>query len=103
MFYLLAQTAARGSTGQAIFLQFVPLIFIFFLFYLLFIRPQMKRQKEHQAMVSALKKGDEVVTQGGFFASVIGVKDDAVVLRLGDSDTKVECLKSAVATLRKKA
>jgi len=59
--------------------QFIPLILIFAIMYLLLIRPQQKKVKEHQAMVAALRRGDQVVTAGGLMAKVTKVKDDAEV------------------------
>ena len=56
--------------------QFVPLILIFGIMYFLLIRPQQKKVKEHQAMVAALRRGDQVVTQGGIIGKVSKVKDD---------------------------
>ena len=58
------------------FAQFVPLILIFLIMYFLLIRPQQKKMKEHQAMVAALRRGDQVVTQGGVVGKVVKVKDD---------------------------
>ncbi|WP_368187552.1 preprotein translocase subunit YajC [Aestuariibius sp. HNIBRBA575] len=56
--------------------QFVPLILIFAIMYFLLIRPQQKKVKEHQAMVAALRRGDQIVTQGGVLGKVIKVKED---------------------------
>lgn len=56
--------------------QFIPLILIFAIMYFLLIRPQQKKVKEHQAMVAALRRGDQVVTQGGLIGKVSKVKDD---------------------------
>ncbi|MEX0349933.1 MAG: preprotein translocase subunit YajC [Paracoccaceae bacterium] len=56
--------------------QFLPLILIFAIMYFLLIRPQQKKVKEHQAMVNALRRGDQVVTQGGLIGKVTKVKDD---------------------------
>jgi preprotein translocase subunit YajC len=56
--------------------QFIPLILIFGIMYFLLIRPQQKKVKEHQAMVAAVRRGDEVVTQGGLIGKVTKVKDD---------------------------
>ncbi len=58
------------------FAQFVPLILIFAIMYLLLIRPQQKKAKEHQAMVAALRRGDQVVTAGGLMGKVSKVKDE---------------------------
>jgi len=59
--------------------QFVPLILIFVIMYFLLIRPQQKKMKEHQAMVAGLRRGDQVVTQGGLIGKVSKVKDDAEI------------------------
>ena len=56
--------------------QFVPLILIFAIMYFLLIRPQQRRVKQHQEMVKALRRGDQVVTQGGLIGKVTKVKDD---------------------------
>ena len=56
--------------------QFVPLILIFAIMYFLLIRPQQKKVKEHQAMVGAVRRGDQVVTQGGLIGKVTKVKED---------------------------
>jgi preprotein translocase subunit YajC len=70
-----AQAAGDGGAAGA-FLQFLPLILIFAIMYFLLIRPQQKKVKEHQAMVEALRRGDQVVTQGGLIGKVTKVKDD---------------------------
>jgi len=59
--------------------QFVPLILIFVIMYFLLIRPQQKKMKEHQALVAGLRRGDQVVTQGGMIGKVSKVKDDAEI------------------------
>ena len=56
--------------------QFIPLILIFAIMYFLLIRPQQKKVKEHQAMVAAVRRGDQVVTQGGLIGKVTKVKED---------------------------
>lgn len=56
--------------------QLVPLILIFAIMYFLLIRPQQKKAKEHQAMVKALRRGDQVVTQGGLIGKVVKVKEE---------------------------
>ncbi len=58
------------------FQQLVPLILIFVIMYFLLIRPQQKKAKEHRAMVNALRRGDQVVTQGGVIGKVAKVKDE---------------------------
>jgi preprotein translocase subunit YajC len=81
-----AQTAGaqQAPAGSALF-QIVFLVGLFALFYFLAIRPQRKRQKEHAAMVSALAKGDEVVTNSGILGRVVKVEEDFVVLKVADN------------------
>ncbi|WP_066271670.1 preprotein translocase subunit YajC [Hydrogenophaga palleronii] len=78
-----AQAAAGGDT-QSTLLGMLPLVLMFVVLYFVMIRPQLKRQKEHKAMVSALAKGDEVVTAGGFLATVTKVGEIYLGVELGD-------------------
>ncbi len=65
--------------------QFLPLIFLFAIFYFLIIRPQQKQQKEHAAMLEALSKGDSIVTSGGLLAEVVKVEEDFIKIKLNDT------------------
>ena len=85
-----AQTAAGGG-GNA-FQAFLPLILIFVVFYFLLIRPQQKRAKEHKEMVEGLKRGDEVITQGGLIGKVSKVADEEVTVELADGVKVRVCL-----------
>ena len=77
--------------------QFIPLILIFAIMYFLLIRPQQKKVKEHQAMVEALRRGDQVVTQGGLIGKVSKVKEDnEIEVELAEG-VKVRVVKSTVA------
>lgn len=82
-------------------LSFLPLILMFVVFYFLLIRPQQKRRKEVAQMIKNLKKGDRIVTSGGLIGTVMALHDDYVVLKVGDQDTKLEVLRSAIQDLRK--
>jgi preprotein translocase subunit YajC len=73
-----AQTAASGG-GAAAFGSFIPLILIVGIMYFLIIRPQQKKLKEHRAMVDALRRGDQVLTQGGLIAKVVKVHEDGIL------------------------
>lgn len=86
-----------GSGGMILY--FVVIIAVF---YFLLIRPQKKREKEAKNMMDALKKGDRIVTIGGFYGRIVSVKDDAVVINLG-GDNKVKIEKAAVRTVLKAA
>ena len=77
----LAQAAASPA-GSNPLTQFVPLIAIFAIFYFLVLRPQSKKAKDHQAMLAELKKGDEVVTQGGIIGKISGITDAELTLQV---------------------
>ena len=64
--------------------QFIPFVLIFVIFYFLIIRPQQKKQKEHQTMLGALQKGDKVVTTGGIYGTVIKLGDDWLTLEIAE-------------------
>jgi len=65
--------------------QFLPLIFLFAIFYFLIIRPQQKQQKEHTAMLESLEKGDNIITTGGLHAEVVKVEEDFIKINLNDA------------------
>ena len=71
-----AQTAGGAASA---FTSFVPLILIFGIMYFLLIRPQQKKAKEHRAMVEQLRRGDQVLTQGGIIGKVMKVHDDGIL------------------------
>lgn len=79
----------------------MPLIFIFFIFYFLIIRPQKNKEKAHQKMIAGLQKNDAVVTSGGIHGVVVNVKDKTFVLRV-DDNLKIEVEKNCIAFLKKK-
>ena len=80
--------------------QLVPLLFIFVIFYFLLIRPQKQKEKEHQKLLTALNKNDEIVTTGGIHGTIINVKDKTLVIRI-DENVKMEIEKSCVAYVKK--
>ena len=84
------------------FEQFIPLILIFAIMYFLLIRPQQKKVKEHQAMVSALRKGDNVITQGGLIGKVTKVlEDNEIEVQIAEG-VKVRVVQNTIATVRSK-
>ncbi len=82
--------------------QFIPLILIFAIMYFLLIRPQQKKLKEHKAMVDALRRGDQVVTQGGLIGKVHKVKDDNEVEVELSEGVKVRVVRSTIAQVLSK-
>ena len=88
-----------ANTNSAM-LNLVPLIFLFVIFYFILIRPQQKKQREHQAMITSLKKNDKIVTSGGIHGTIVNIKDKTFILRV-DDNTKVEIDKNSVSYLKK--
>ena len=77
------------------------IVALFAILYFLMIRPQQKRQKQHNAMISALNVGDNIVTVGGILGSIVKIKDTTVVVRVADK-VHVEILKNAIAQVTEK-
>ncbi|NBT89698.1 MAG: preprotein translocase subunit YajC [Verrucomicrobia bacterium] len=90
----MAPPPADGSSPPA-WVQLLPLIILFVLMYFVLLRPQMKRQKEHEKLISAVKTGDRVVAAGGIYGTVTNIKDQVVVLKIADN-VKIEAPCSSV-------
>lgn len=88
--------SAGGSTGGFDIVALLPLVLIFVVFYFLILRPQQKKQKEHRAMIDAVKRGDRVVTTGGIIGTVAKVEDREMVLEIADN-VRVKALKTMIA------
>ena len=81
------------------FAQFVPLILIFVIFYFFLIRPQQKKIKEHKIMVSALKRGDEVITSGGIIGKVERILGDDIIDLVISNNVTVQVVQSTIQGL----
>ena len=92
---LMLAAAAAPSGGASFFVQTIPLVLVFVIFYFLMIRPQQRRMKAHQAQIAAVKKGDRVVTGGGLIGKVTKVGDTEVEIELG-SNVRVTAVKSTL-------
>jgi len=89
-----APAAASGGDMQSSLMSMLPLLLMFVVLYFVMIRPQMKKQKEHRAMLDALAKGDEIVTAGGLVGRVSA---------MGDSYLSVELAEGTVVQLQRQA
>jgi preprotein translocase subunit YajC len=89
----LALMAANGQASP--FLQFLPIIAIGLIFYFIVFLPNKKRQRALQDMLSNLKNGDRVITSGGIYGVVAGIKDDRIQLKVADQ-VKIEISKNAI-------
>jgi len=94
--------AQAGGDPMAAFTSFVPLILIFAIMYFLLIRPQQKKVKEHQKMVAALRRGDQVVTQGGLIGKVTKVKEDGELEVELAENVKVRVVQNTIAQVLSK-
>ena len=90
-----APAAAAGGDMQSTLMSMLPLVLMFVVLYFVMIRPQMKKQKEHRAMLEALAKGDEVVTSGGMLGKVSKLGESHVGLEVA-SGVEVQIQRSAV-------
>ena len=92
-----APEGGEGGTGQ-----WTPIIFLvvlFGIFYFLLIRPQRRKQKEHQSMVEELKRGEKVITAGGIYGQIESISEDSVVLKI-ESGTTIRVARSSIAGRR---
>ena len=93
----IAQTApaAAGGDMQSSLMSMLPLLLMFVVLYFVMIRPQMKKQKEHRAMIDALAKGDEVVTAGGLLGTISKLGDNYVGLQVANN-VDIQIQRSAI-------
>ncbi len=92
-------TPPPGQGQASAWMQLVPLVVIFVIFYFLLIRPARTRQKQVQKMLDSLKSGDKVVTSGGLMGTVVGLDKGIVQLRIADK-VKVDVTKSSIVGLQ---
>ncbi|MDR3195191.1 MAG: preprotein translocase subunit YajC [Endomicrobium sp.] len=90
--------SAQAAGGAGALGSFLPLILIFVFFYLFLIRPQQKKSKEHQKSLSALKKGDKIITSGGVYATINAVRDNVLDIKIADG-VNVQIAKRSIATV----
>jgi preprotein translocase subunit YajC len=100
MFAQAPAAPAPAPGAGAGFGTFIPFILIFIMMYFVLLRPQMRRQKEQQKLVTALKTGDRVVTNAGIHGLIANVKDSTVIVKVADN-VKIEMEKSAIANVLK--
>lgn len=82
--YAMGAPGGGGGGGTSQLMSFAPIILIFVVFYFLLIRPQQKRAKEHRSLLSNLKEGDQVITSGGIYGRITGIRDDKITLEISD-------------------
>jgi preprotein translocase subunit YajC len=90
--------SAGGESGGFDFTAILPLVIMFGIFYFLLIRPQQKKAKEHKNLVAALKKGDEIITNGGLLAKVTDVGDNFLTCQIAEN-VEIKIQSHAVSTV----
>ncbi len=96
----MAQAATEAAPQGNALMQFLPLIFIFVIFYFLLIRPQQKKQKDHASLVASVKTGDKVVTTAGIHGMITNVSDSTVTVKVADN-VKIEFDKASVVSVER--
>src|SRR5579863_8117244 len=90
---------AAGAAGAGSGITMLPLLLLIPLMYFVMIRPQQKRQKQWQQMLSSIKTGDRVTTAGGIRGIIMSIKDDVIIIRVAPDNIKMEVAKSAIASV----
>ena len=98
---MMAPSPADGSNPPA-WIQLLPLVILFVLMYFVLLRPQMRRQKEAEKLISSVKTGDRVDAAGGICGTVANLKDQIVILKVADN-VKIEVLRSSITSVEKPA
>ncbi len=93
---LLLQSAPSGAGG---WLAFLPMVLIFAIFYFLLVLPMQRQRKKHQAMLNALRNGQQVQTSGGILGTVTAIDDDVVIVRVKPDGVKLQIARSAIAAV----
>lgn len=100
--YAQAAAPAAPSASEQMLHMVVILAITVGIFYFMIIRPQQRRQKETEAMLASIKKGDRVLTSGGIFGTVLGTKDDVVVLKVAE-DVKMEFSRASIVQVKERS
>ncbi len=90
------QSVASSMGAGASLMSLMPMVIIFVIFYFFLIRPQLKRQRQVQEMISSLKKGDKVVAAGGIYGVISKIEGEMVILEIAEG-TKIAVTKSSVS------
>ncbi len=100
--YAMGQVGGAAGQGAGGFGGLSPIILMFVIFYFLLIRPQQKRNKEHQQMIGSLKKGDRIITNGGIYGRITGLDESTLTVEIADR-VRVKVVRANVAGLAQAA
>ena len=97
--YAMGSQGAAGQGGSQ-WMSFLPLILLFVVFYFLLIRPQQKRAKEREKLLSNIEKGDKIITSGGVHATIVGIEEKTVLIEIAPN-VKIKIERSAIGSVVK--
>ena len=100
--YAMGQGGGAAGQGAGGFGGLIPIVLMFVIFYFLLIRPQQKRNKEHKEMISNLKKGDRIVTNGGIYGRITGLDESTLTVEIADK-VRVKVVRGNVSALAQSA
>ncbi len=95
----LAMFAGSPAGGGSGLITMLPILLILPVMYFLMIRPQQKRQKQWQEMLSGIKSGDRITTTGGIRGTILSIKDDAIIIKVAPDGIKMEVAKGSIASV----
>ena len=90
----------QQTQGSVSLLDYLPIAFILAIFYVIVFLPAKRRQKKLDDMISGLKSGDKVITNGGIYGTIVGFRDDRIHLRIAEN-VKIELSRNAITALQK--
>jgi preprotein translocase subunit YajC len=91
--------AAAPAPGPGGLIAILPYLLILPLLYLMFFRPQQKKQKQWQQMLNSIKSGDRITTTGGIRGTIVSMKEDSMVIRVAPDNLKLEVARNAIASV----
>ena len=98
--YIIAMQPQGGTGGGSVWSALVPILLVFLIFYFMILRPQQKKQKDREKLLSSVQKGDKIVTVGGLHGTVIGLEEKTVLVQVAD-DVKVKLERSAISAINR--
>ena len=93
-----AENSGTGAASGGMWEFILMMAVIFSIFYFILIRPEKKKRHDHEKRINQLKKGDRIITAGGIYGKIVGMKENAAVVQIAEN-VKVEILKSSISTI----
>ena len=98
--HIIAMQPQGGNGGGSMWSALVPILLVFLIFYFMILRPQQKKQKDREKLLSGVQKGDKIVTVGGMHGTVVGLEEKTLLVQISD-DVKVKMERSAISLINR--